>query len=100
MKPCYSNEYVTCGLTCAEKLCKKGSNPNNCNVSACSVVFSEKKNFHLLELSTVIVNRSLQGRISVAKYAVMLPRLLVSCVKADPNSAGIISAGRRANKLP
>lgn len=31
MNPCYSSEYVTCGLGCAETLCKRGSNPNNCN---------------------------------------------------------------------
>lgn len=31
VKPCHSTEYVTCGLTCAETLCKTGSNPNNCN---------------------------------------------------------------------
>ncbi|PPQ90293.1 hypothetical protein CVT25_013118 [Psilocybe cyanescens] len=31
VKPCRDSKYVTCGLTCAEKLCKGGSNPNNCD---------------------------------------------------------------------
>ena len=40
-KPCYSSEYVTCGLGCAETLCKRGSNPYNCNVSGCSFSLKE-----------------------------------------------------------
>ena len=36
-KPCYSSEYVTCGLGCAETLYKRGSNPYNCNVGGCSL---------------------------------------------------------------
>ncbi|PPR03282.1 hypothetical protein CVT26_008116 [Gymnopilus dilepis] len=32
VKPCRDSKYVTCGLTCAEKLCKKGGpNPKNCD---------------------------------------------------------------------
>ncbi|KDR78415.1 hypothetical protein GALMADRAFT_245586 [Galerina marginata CBS 339.88] len=31
VKPCRDSKYVTCGLTCAEKLCKGGGNPNNCD---------------------------------------------------------------------
>ncbi|KAF8154072.1 hypothetical protein B0H34DRAFT_720180 [Crassisporium funariophilum] len=32
VKPCRDSKYVTCGITCAEKLCKNGSNnPNMCD---------------------------------------------------------------------
>ncbi|KAF8901076.1 hypothetical protein CPB84DRAFT_1778420 [Gymnopilus junonius] len=30
-KPCRDSRYVTCGLACAEKLCRGGANPNNCD---------------------------------------------------------------------
>jgi len=53
----------------------------------------------LITVITVIVNRNLQGKINVAKYAVMVPKLHVFCVKADPNLADITFVERRASKL-
>jgi hypothetical protein len=54
----------------------------------------------LITVITAIVNRSFWAKISVAKFALMLPKLPVFCVKAAPNLADITFAERPASKLP
>lgn len=102
-RPVYEN-FITCGLTCHERLCKEGGNPTMCDVSAvllsASIVCEHSSFPTCVNESTVIGDQELRAEVLVAMPAGNLRGWHVWCVSvALKTQRSRIFAARRVGVL-
>ena len=104
VKLCYDDrfKFVTCGIECAEKLCKQGNpNPKICDVSISlgkKCLFSGSLSQNTF-ISIAIAYLKFLVNTNVVKPVTIMPKQLVCCVDADPSLVDTLFAEARAKSL-